>query len=424
MTSEQQQVAADQPRTVGLLAEFATQDELIRGARSMRTNGYAELDAFTPFPIHELDDALGVRPTKLPWLVLVAGLVGGIGAIAFQWWTNAVDYPMLISGKPLFSLPANIPVTFEVIILAAAFTAFFGMLAFNGLPKLSNSLLRVGRFSTVTTDGFFLSVDAKDSSFDEKVTGEALRLAGAKHVEPLTEEPNPSAMPRAILMGAAVLGSLALLPPVIIASARSTTSDKPRVHNFFDMDFQPKFKSQTSSRLFADGRAMRPRVSGTVPRGSLQQNASYEFGFAPGKASSGEGDGSETATPQWVKEVPMTVSTELMERGRERFDIHCAVCHGKAGYGNGLASLRALELEQGTWVPPTSLHSQHVIDQPVGQLFNSITNGVRKMPAYGHQISVEDRWAIVLYMRALQRSQQASLADVPTDLRATLREMN
>lgn len=421
MTTSISNTNAAQPQTVGLLAEFPTQDMLIRAAREMRSSGYTRLDAHTPFPIHELDDALGVKPTRLPWLVLGAGLTGGIVALAFQWWTGAVDYPMLISGKPLFSLPANIPVTFEVIILAAATTAFFGMLALNGLPKLSNPLFRSARFARATTDGFFLSVDAQDEQFNVHATKAALERAGATFVEQVTTETNPQAMPRSILMTAAVLGALALLPPVIIASARSTTSDKPRLHNFFNMDFQPKFKSQTTTTLFDDGRAMRPRVSGTIPRGNLSESPQLELGYAP---ASVEVDSGEANDRQWVEEVPIPITTQLMERGRQRFDIHCAVCHGKAGYGNGLVSQRALELEQGTWVPPTSLHSPHVIAQPAGQLFNSITNGVRKMPAYGHQIPVEDRWAIVLYMRALQRSQQASLEDVPETIRTKLREMN
>ncbi|MCH2594435.1 MAG: DUF3341 domain-containing protein [Pirellulales bacterium] len=423
MTSDHKNTKTAQTQTSAFLAEFQSQGMLIHAARELRLSGYTQLDAFTPFPIHELDDALGVKPTRLPWLVLGAGLTGGIAALAFQWWTNAVDYPMLISGKPLFSLPANIPVTFEVIILAAALTAFFGMLAINGLPKLANPLFRSPRFTRATTDGFFLSVDAQDEQFDADATKVVLERAGATFVEQITAEPNPQSMPRTILMTTAVLGSLALLPPVFIASARSTTSDKPRLHNFFNMDFQPKFKSQTTTKLFDDGRAMRPRVGGTIPRGSLALSPELELGYEP---TSPESDSSETLPNDrnWVADVPMPLTTQFMERGRQRFDIHCAVCHGKAGYGNGLASQRALELEQGTWVLPTSLHSPHVIAQPAGQLFNSITNGVRKMPAYGHQIPVEDRWAIVLYMQALQRSQQASLEDVPETIKTKLREMN
>jgi cytochrome c len=128
--------------------------------------------------------------------------------------------------------------------------------------------------------------------------------------------------------------------------------------------------------------------------------------------------------PNYVDRVPMEVNDMLLREGRTQFNIHCAVCHGKAGYGNGLASQRALELEQGTWVPPTSLHSPHLFEQPDGQLFNSITNGVRKMPAYGHQIAPRERWAIVAYIRALQRSQQTTIDDVPEDYRPTLREFN
>ena len=125
-----------------------------------------------------------------------------------------------------------------------------------------------------------------------------------------------------------------------------------------------------------------------------------------------------------MKTVPVPVDEEMLSRGRTQFNIHCSACHGKAGYGNGLVSQRAIELEQGTWVPPTSLHSPHLLDQPDGQIFNSITNGVRKMSAYGHQVPPEDRWAIIAYIRALQRSQNASLEDVPEDYRQKLREFN
>ena len=119
---------------------------------------------------------------------------------------------------------------------------------------------------------------------------------------------------------------------------------------------------------------------------------------------------------------PLPITTDLMDRGRQRFNIYCATCHGRVGDGDGLVSRRALGLQQGTWIPPLSLHNETVINQPVGQLYNTITNGIRKMPSYGDQISVEDRWAIVLYVRALQRSQNASFGeDVPDDMQQRLR---
>ena len=105
-----------------------------------------------------------------------------------------------------------------------------------------------------------------------------------------------------------------------------------------------------------------------------------------------------------------------MERGRERYGVYCAVCHGYAGDGDGLVNRRAMELQQGTWIPAANLHSDALRERPVGYLYDVITNGVGKMPAYGSQIDVQDRWAIVLYLRALQRSQNASTDDVPPEI--------
>ena len=270
----------DASRPLGILAAFPTQYELLAACAEMRELGYVRLEAFSPFPIHGMDEALGVRPTRLPWFVLIAGIIGGVSALALQWWTNAIDYPYLISGKPLFSLPANIPVTFEVIILLAAFAAFFGMLALNGLPKLANPLLRNPSFRAATTMAFsYWSRPTKRISI-RSPPSRALLGVDATHVEALTDVRNQRGCRRALLMAGAVIGALALLPPVMIASARSTKSEKPRLHNFFNMDFQPKFKSQTTSTLFTDGRAMRPRVSGTVPRGQLKADAGFYYGIA------------------------------------------------------------------------------------------------------------------------------------------------
>ena len=152
----------NEKRLLGLIAEFASPESLVSAGTATREEGYRRLEAFSPFPVHGIDRAIGVRPTPLPWLVLGAGITGAIVALAGQWFTNAFDYPFLISGKPLFSLPANIPVTFEVIILVSAVTAFLGVLALNGLPRFSNPLFSSQRFLRATQDRFFLLVQAAD----------------------------------------------------------------------------------------------------------------------------------------------------------------------------------------------------------------------------------------------------------------------
>ncbi len=412
-------------KLVGLLAEFDSPESLIAAARQVREDGYRKLEAFSPFPVHGIDAAIGIKPTGLPWLVLGAGLTGATVALAGQWWTNAVDYPFLISGKPLFSLPANIPVIFEVIILFSAFTAFLGMLALNGLPKLFQPLFRSSRFRRVTTDRFFLLVEADDAEFSPDETTELLNSLGATHVEQCMDDAQGSPLPKSVGMVMLTLAIVALIPPLLIARARVTKSDKPRWHTFTDMDYQPKFKPQTTSTLFADGRADRPPVPGTVAHGELRTDDPLYRGLEDGgviPAETETEDGQEIAVP-WITEIPLPITDSLMQRGRQRFDIYCAPCHGLSGDGNGLVAIRARELQQSTWVPPASLHTDPVRQQAVGQLFHSITNGVRKMPAYGSQISVEDRWAIVLYIRALQRSQNASPEDVPRSELETMRDL-
>jgi len=207
-------------------------------------------------------------------------------------------------------------------------------------------------------------------------------------------------MPKMIITIALLLLTAAAIPPALIAQARAVRSKKPRIHLIQDMDNQPRFEAQHANALFADGRAMRPPVAGTVARGELRADDHLYRGISGG---------------EWATTFPATidVTMQLMERGRQRFNIYCQPCHGAAGYGDGIVNKRAMEwLNLGTngttWVAPKSIHEQQIREQPVGQIFNSITNGVRNMPPYGPQIPVADRWAIVAYVKALQRSQNAS----------------
>ena len=207
-------------------------------------------------------------------------------------------------------------------------------------------------------------------------------------------------MPKAIIYITLILITAAAVPPALIAQLRAVNSSKPRVHFVQDMDNQPRLEAQHASSLFLDGRAMRPPVAGAVARGQLGEDDHFQSGIVAG---------------QWATTFParVPVTMELMHRGRERFEIYCLPCHGAAGYGDGIVNERAMALmnlgTNGTvWVQPKSVHEDEIRNQPIGQTFNSITNGVRTMPPYGPQIPVADRWAIVAYVKALQRSQNAA----------------
>jgi mono/diheme cytochrome c family protein len=212
-------------------------------------------------------------------------------------------------------------------------------------------------------------------------------------------------MPRPLVYAFLILVALSLVPMAFLAKARFADSRTPRIQVVPDMDDQPKFKAQQANPLFADGRAMRPHVAGTVPRGGLDADGAYSEGRA------GE---------DFVARSPVPVSARLLARGRERFDIFCATCHGLGGAGDGMIARRADQLAEGTWTPPTDLASETVRDRPDGHIFNTITHGIRSMPAYGPQIPVEDRWAIVAYLRALQRARGTTVDDVPEEIRRTL----
>lgn len=173
----------ESPVLFGYLAEFDKVDELLAGARAVRDAGYTRWDAHTPFVIHGLDAAMGVKKTILPYIVFAAGLTGTTAGILLQWWTNAIDYPFLISGKPLFSLPANIPVAFETTILFAAITSLVGMLALNGLPRLYHPLFRSSAFKRATDDRFFISIEAEDPIFDPVASRELLESISGRPVE-------------------------------------------------------------------------------------------------------------------------------------------------------------------------------------------------------------------------------------------------
>ncbi len=150
----------------GVMAEFKTPGELIHAAEKVRDSGYKKTDAFTPFPVEGLDDALGSKFNPLGWMVLAGGLTGMCVGIGMQWFASSVHYPISVGGKPYFSWPAFIPVTFELTILFSALTAVLGMIVLNGLPTFYHPVFHVPEFEKASSHGFFLVIEAKDARFD------------------------------------------------------------------------------------------------------------------------------------------------------------------------------------------------------------------------------------------------------------------
>ncbi|HVS01781.1 MAG TPA: DUF3341 domain-containing protein [Thermoanaerobaculia bacterium] len=175
---------SDGGRTLwGALAEFHTPAALLQAAEGLRDEGFRSWDAHSPFPVHGLERAMGLRRSPVPLLVLALGLGGAAAGMAMQWWVSVEAYPLVISGKPLFSWPAFVPIMFECGVLGGALGAFFGFLGFSRLPRHHHPLFESQRFARASDDRFFLSIEATDDRFDRDRTPRLLRELGAEHVE-------------------------------------------------------------------------------------------------------------------------------------------------------------------------------------------------------------------------------------------------
>jgi mono/diheme cytochrome c family protein len=177
---------------------------------------------------------------------------------------------------------------------------------------------------------------------------------------------------------------------------RNLPSDKPPIHYNPNMFKQPRYVAQSYSKFFADSATMQMPVPGTVARGFLRADSIYYTGMI------------NDTTP--VAKSPVPVTMQLLKRGQERFNIYCSPCHSRLGDGNGIVVSRG-------FIPPPSFHDERALKFADGHIFNVMTDGLRNMPAYKYQIPVSDRWAIVAYIRALQLSENATIQDIPPELR-------
>lgn len=189
--------------------------------------------------------------------------------------------------------------------------------------------------------------------------------------------------------------TLTLVALALLAGCRGQPSDKPPIHIVPDMDWQPKYLPAQENTFFEDGRSMRPLVAGTVAQGHLNEDDRYYRGK--------QGD-------KYVAVAPIDVNAKVLARGEERYDVFCTPCHDSTGAGQGMVVKRGFPL-------PLDLSSERVREMSDGEMYEVISDGVRNMPSYRNQIPVEDRWAIVSWVRVLQRSQHGTIEDVPAQFR-------
>ena len=367
----------------GISAIFKTPDEIINAAKQVTKSGYTKFDVNTPYPVHGMDSAMKLEPSKLGLVTLITGLSGGAFALLLMYWTMSVDYPLVIGGKPFFALPAFIPVTFELIVLLATVMTVIAMISlFFRLPDNKHPLHDTEYMKSVSYDKYGVVIESTDPIFNENTVTDFLKKLNPLKIEIIyypAVETYPIFQPKFIMF-------LIAIAVVVSGGTYLMLNKLLYITPFTFMMEQDRINAQQPSKLFADGRGMRSPVEGSVARGFIP----YPY--------------MGVANPTEVLSNPFLPTKKNLELGKAKFFTYCSPCHGY--FADGDSRLR------GQFPNPPTLHSKRAIDFSDGMIYHIITNGQNIMPSYASQISREERWAIVNYVRVLQRAKNASSSDL------------
>lgn len=362
-------------------ALFDSPDTIFHAADKIHRAGYTDYDVHTPYPIHGMDDAMRLKPTKLGQVTFAFGLMGTIAALTMIAYMSGFDYKNIIGGKPFFSLPPSIPVTFEVtVLLAAIFTIIFTLFIFNKLPKLNHPLIDTEYMKRVSSDSYGIIIKTTDAKFNiEEVTG-LFKELGAYEINAVYKFIADESKIKTPIFDLKFIVLLAVISVFTSVGVYLLLNKVIYAVPFDWMTVQAKVNPQSESKFFKDGYGMRNPVEGTVSRGHFP----YEF------------KGMSDSVVENISN-PLPITESVLEKGKQKFNTFCSPCHGN--YGKGDSRLN------GQFPNPPTLHSEKVRNWKDANIYHVIMNGQNIMPSYAKQTTDEERWAIIHYIRVLQRSQ-------------------
>lgn len=369
----------------GVAALFDTPDSIIEASKKVNAAGYKKFDVNTPYPVHGMDSAMGLKPTRLGFVTLAFGFSGAIFIMLFMWWTLSQNYPMIIGGKPFFAMPAFIPITFETTVLLGALSTVFGMIAaFFNLPNNNHPLHDTNYMRSVSSDKYGLVIEADDKLFDEVKVKGLFKDLGASSIEEVffPEIIKVPVFEKKFILSLIAAAALTSLTTYLILNKILYITP------FNWMMEQSKTNPQSKSKFYADEFGMRRPVTGTVAKGYVPY---------PYKGQ---------AVPKEFLSNPVIPTKESIDLGKRKFNTFCSPCHGY--YADGDSRLR------GQFPNPPSLHTTRVREFPDGMIYHIITNGQNAMPSYEAQVTREERWSIINYIRVLQRAKNARPEDLKT----------
>ena len=375
-------------RVFCILGIFDSPRILMEAIPKVKGRVTGRLDAYTPYPIHGIEKALGLKKSPVGGMVFLMGLIGAVAALGFELWTSGVDYPVMTAGKPYFSWEAFVPIMFEATVLFATFTAGLGMLfLLNRLPSFRHPMLQSKSMPLITRDRFALAVEADGQTLDVGAVSAVLRSAGASAVEVVEEPVRPGpVVPAFYVRIVAAIGIACCLAGLLTYWAVKLFPVLPPMVHMLD---QPRLDPERESAFFKDGFGMRMPVNGTVARGSMPYTIE-----------------SQDRAAGLVNPEPRTAA--VLKRGRQAFMTYCSVCHGVLGNGTPT-------LTKAYGAKPANLVSQTIQDYADGSIYHVIMTGKNAMPSYSAELSVEERWAAVHYVRVLQRALNARDTDIPKE---------